>query len=397
MKKLLYRILTIFLLISLFLFNTGITAQNSIIPGAERSELYLPLLKNKSVGVVANQTSIVGDIHLVDFLLQNKINIKTIYSPEHGFRGDAGAGVQISDGIDNKTGLTVISLYGNNKKPSQQQIKGVDIMLFDLQDVGTRFYTYISTLTYVMEACAEAGIPIIILDRPNPNAHYVDGPVLQKGYESFVGMHHVPVVYGMTIGEYGLMVNGERWINPCFESAEMIKVIPVDNYDHCSIYNLPVKPSPNLQNMSAVWLYPTLCLFEGTVVSVGRGTKQPFELLAHPNIKDGDTVVTPVAIKGVSENPKLLNVKCNAYDFAGKGYDIRYNQTNYELDLDLLIKLYNEIGLKSKFFTSFFDKLAGTNQLREQIIAGYSADRIRNTWYNDIQDFLKIRNKYLIY
>lgn len=375
-----------------------ISESKNIKPGAESINSYLPLLKGKVVGVVANQTSVIDNVHLVDTLLSLKINIKCIFSPEHGFRGNASAGAHIEDGVDVKTNLPVISLYGNNKKPKQSQLKGLDIVVFDLQDVGTRFYTYISTLTYVMEACAEANIPIIVLDRPNPNAHYVDGPVLESGYESFVGMHKIPVVYGMTIGEYAKMVNGERWISPYYKNDNMLTIIPISNYSHSSIYELPVAPSPNLKNMSAIWLYPTLCFFEGTVVSVGRGTNNPFELLAHPKIKNGDTIVTPVSIKGVADNPKLKNVRCNAYNFINLGYQKRYNQkNNYYLDIDLIINLYNEVNIGKEFFTSFFDKLAGTNKLRQQIIEGKTSYQIRKSWENDINNFLKIRSKYLIY
>lgn len=372
--------------------------ENNIKPGAENVPSYLPLLKDKSVGIVANQTSIINNVHLIDSLLSLGVNIKCIFSPEHGFRGDASAGAYIADGVDIKTNLPVISLYGNNKKPTQHQLKGLDLVVFDLQDVGTRFYTYISTLTYVMEACAEADIPILVLDRPNPNAHYVDGPVLESGYESFVGMHKIPVVYGMTIGEYAKMINGEKWISPYYKDENMVTIIPISNYSHSSIYHLPVAPSPNLKNMSAIWLYPTLCFFEGTVVSVGRGTDFPFELLAHPKIKNGDTIVTPISIKGVAENPKFKNVQCNAYNFINLGYQQRYDSTNgYFLDIDLIIKLYNEINIGRDFFTSFFDKLAGTDKLKQQIIEGQTSSQIRKSWENDINNFLKIRSKYLIY
>ena len=387
--------ITHFFLFSCFFLCIPICAQNlPIIPAAERLELYINLCKSKSVGLVANQTSVVKDKHLVDVLLSEGVDIKRIFCPEHGFRGNAGAGELIADGKDDVTGLPIISLYGNNKKPSKEQLKGIDILIFDLQDVGVRFYTYISTLTYVLEACAEMNIPVIILDRPNPNAHYVDGPVLEDGFQSFVGLHHVPIVYGMTIGEYGLMVNGEKWISPYFVDKDMIKVIPVANYNHNSVYELPVAPSPNLQNMSAVWMYPSLCLFEGTCVSVGRGTDYPFELIGHPNLAKKDTVFTPRSIAHAAPNPKLKDKQCVGYNFIGKGKEWKDDN---ELNFDILISCYNELKDKEDFFIPFFDKLAGNSKLREQIKRSETMDSIRSSWQNDIEKFQLIRKKYLIY
>lgn len=386
----------IFLFSCFFLQIHVVCAQNTkIIPGAERTELYFKYCENNSVGIVSNQTSLVGNKHVVDFLLSENVNVTKIFCPEHGFRGDAGAGELISDGMDEITGLPIISLYGNNKKPTQKQLENIDIMLFDLQDVGVRFYTYISTLTYIIEACAEADIPVIILDRPNPNAHYVDGPVLKNGFESFVGMHKVPVVYGMTIGEYGLMVNGEKWISPYFADKEKLIVIPVDNYTYDSYYELPVAPSPNLQNMSAIWMYPSLCFFEGTCMSVGRGTDFPFELVGHPDIINGDTVFTPRSIANAAPNPKLKDKKCSGYNLINKGY--AWRDSIHELNLDILISCYKELKDKDKFFISFFDTLAGTSELREQIEDNETMNSIRVSWQKDIEDFMEIRSKYLIY
>lgn len=368
-----------------------------VIVGAERPELYLDKCKGKNVGVVANQTSIVNGVHLVDFLVANGVSVKAIFCPEHGFRGNAGAGEHIDDSIDPKTGIPVISLYGNHRKPTAADLKNLDLVLFDLQDVGVRFYTYISTLTYVMEACADYNVPVIILDRPNPNAHYVDGPVLKSGYESFVGLHHVPVVYGMTIGEYGLMVNGEGWLSTSSHSGKCnLTVIPIDNYTHTTIYQLPVNPSPNLQTMNAIWLYPTVCLFEGTVVSVGRGTGHPFEIVGHPELKTGDTIFTPVTIPGVVTNPKFENTPCKGYSLVNDGISMRNSGASF-IDIQLVIKLYNELKLGESFFTSYFKKLVGSDELQRQIMSGMPAEEIRSGWQPELDSFKAIRSKYLIY
>ncbi|MDL2228199.1 DUF1343 domain-containing protein [Bacteroidales bacterium OttesenSCG-928-K03] len=393
--KIVHLTYVIFLFSFLFSNTLAFSQNTTIIPGAERLELYLNDCKNKSVGIVANQTSVFQDKHLVDVLLSENIDIVKIFCPEHGFRGDAGAGELIADGKDEITGLPIISLYGNNKKPSQKQLEGIDIMLFDLQDVGVRFYTYISTLTYIIEACAEANITLIILDRPNPNAHYIDGPTLENGFESFIGMHHVPVVYGMTIGEYGLMVNGEKWITHYFNDENMLKVIPVANYSHEMIYELPVAPSPNLKNMSAIWMYPSLCFFEGTCMSLGRGTDYPFELVGHPELSNYDTTFVPRSIPHAAPNPKLKDQKCFGCNLIGQGYEWRY--TTHELNFDLLISCYKELQEKDKFFIPFFDKLAGNDRFRKQIIDNESIETIRESWQVDLDNFKKIRSKYLIY
>ena len=361
-----------------------IKAQN-IITGAERVNKYLPLITNKQVAIVGNQTSMINDIHLVDSLISYKINITKVFSPEHGFRGNEDAGALIKDDIDSTTKLPIISLYGKNKKPSIDDLKDVDIILFDIQDVGVRFYTYISTLHYVMEAAAENNVELIVLDRPNPNGHYIDGPVREEKYKSFVGMHPVPIVYGMTIGEYAQMINGEQWISQKCN----LKVIKLVGYNHDSHYDLPIKPSPNLPNSRSINLYPSLCLFEGTNISVGRGTNFPFQHFGSPYIKSNYSF-TPKSGKG-SKFPKHENKICY-------GTDLRF-QENYMSNINLvwLINCYNECPNKEDFFNSFFDKLAGNEKLRKQIYEGKEISEIINSWQKDLNKFKKIRAKYLMY
>jgi uncharacterized protein YbbC (DUF1343 family) len=361
--------------------------------GAERFSLYLPLLKNKKVAIVANQTSMVSTIHLVDTLLSLKINIVKIFAPEHGFRGEAEAGALILNGKDIKTGLPTISLYGKQKKPTQENLKDVDVILFDIQDVGVRFYTYISTLHYVMEACVENTKELIVLDRPNPNGFYVDGPVLEKEYASFVGMHSVPLVHGMTIGEYAQMINGEKWLNN--KRLCKLKVIPVKGYNHTLFYRPPVNPSPNLNSIESIYLYPSLGLFEGTKVSVGRGTYTPFSIIGYPGFSHGDFTFKPVAIKGMSENPFYQDTLCNGINLSE--FARNYLKVNKSIYLFWLIGMYESYPAKDKFFTSFFDKLAGTDTLRKQIIAGKTEGDIRKSWKMKIDNFKKIRKKYLLY
>ncbi len=361
--------------------------------GAEQTNLYLPKLKGKNVGVVANQTSIISKnngkyVHLVDSLLSLNIKINKVFSPEHGFRGRKDAGELIENNKDQKTGLPIISLYGKNKKPKNEQLKGLDIVVFDLQDVGVRFYTYISTLHYVMEACAENNIPLIILDRPNPNAHYIDGAVLEKEHKSFVGMHPVPIVYGMTIGEYGKMINGEKWLKNGVSCN--LTVIPIKNYTHKTAYKLPIKPSPNLPNSTSVNLYPSLCLFEGTNVSVGRGTNSQFQIYGSPYLEKTDFSFIPNPNEG-AKNPKHKGKTCF-------GEDLTQTQFLSKIELKWLIKAYNESSkVKVNFFNSFFTKLAGTKKLQQQIIKGLSQEEIRKSWEKDLNNFKKIRSKYLIY
>ena len=376
----------------LLLCLVGMNVVGQVVTGAERMDLYLPLLDGKRVAVCGNQTSMVGNVHLVDTLLAREVNIVKLFCPEHGFRGKAEAGAHIASGTDPKTGLPVISLYGKNKKPLPEQLKDVDVILFDLQDVGCRFYTYISTLHYVMEAAAESHrVKVVVLDRPNPNGYFVDGPVLDTNYRSFVGMHPVPVVYGMTIGEYAYMINGEDWLSGAIHCD--LAVVPLNRYTHQSRYELPVAPSPNLPNAESIYLYPSLCFFEGTDVSVGRGTDSPFQQFGFPEMAAGDCTFQPQPIAGVSENPPCKGRICR-----GQYAHDHLLDTNY-IHLEYLLVAYRNSPVPANFFTraSFFDKLAGTNKLRKQILAGKSEAEIRQSWQEPLKEFKKIRAKYLLY
>lgn len=369
-------------------------AQNLVV-GAEKYDDYFHLLANKKVAVVANQTSVVhGNQHLVDALVDKGIKVVQVFSPEHGFRGVASAGEKVADGKDSKTGLPIISLYGKNKKPSAQMLANIDVVLFDIQDVGARFYTYISTMSLVMEACAENNKTMIVLDRPNPNGHYVDGPVLEPAYSSFVGMHPVPVVHGMTVGEYALMVNYENWLKDSVRCN--LKVIVMDNYSHKSVYALPIAPSPNLPNPQSIRLYPSLCFFEATPVSVGRGTDLPFQQIGAPWFKSTfqNYSFVPKPNPG-AKHPKFENKTC--YGIALGGFADSYLIHHNKLYLFWLIEAYNNAPDKDKFFTSFFEKLAGTGKLRKQIEAGMNEKEIRASWQKDINEFKQIRKKYLLY
>ncbi|MFT5248723.1 MAG: hypothetical protein ACI93P_000438 [bacterium] len=377
-----------------------------IVLGADQVEEYLPLLKNRKIGIVANQTSVLYlknvahyengiqekidvRLHVVDYLYNQKINIQRVFAPEHGFRGKADAGEVVKDGVDTKTGLSIISLYGKNKKPSPQQLEGIEMMIFDIQDVGARFYTYISTLHYMMEACAEANIPLLILDRPNPNGHYIDGPILEKQHKSFVGMHPVPVVHGMTIGEYAQMINGESWLENGVKCD--LTVIKLKNYNHQTEYSLPIKPSPNLPNDISINLYPSLCFFEGTPLSAGRGTEMQFQIFGAPNLPMGfyPFTFTPQANEG-AKYPKFKNELC-------QGMDLRGNKKLSKLNLEWLIEAYTSTGKKKEFFSPFFTKLAGTTQLQEQIEKGYTYREIRKTWLAGLEAYDLMRGKYLLY
>lgn len=364
--------------------------------GAERTEIYLPLIQGKHVGICGNHTSMIGTTHLADSLLSLGISIEKIFCPEHGFRGEAEAGAKIESGRDRKTGLPIISLYGKNKKPTAEQVSDLDVIIFDIQDVGCRFYTYISTLHYVMEAAAEQGVEVIILDRPNPNGHYVAGPVLEAGYRSFVGMHKVPVVHGMTIGEYGRMINGEGWLAGGVKCK--LTVIDMEGYTHSTRYSLPVAPSPNLRSDAAILLYPSLCFFEGTCISVGRGTDTPFEIYGAPELSAGDTFFTPVPIKGVSENPPHKGEKCRGFSLSTFANE-ELKETHNNFTIKYLLTAYNAHPDKSKFFTNaaFFDKLAGTSKLREMIIAGKTEQEIEESWFENLRQFIVMRRQYLLY
>ena len=371
----------------------NVALQPEIKTGASRVDVYLPMLKNKHVAIVGNQTSIVGNKHLVDTLISLGIKIDKIFCPEHGFRGQSEAGAVVASTRDSITKIPVVSLYGNNKKPTAEQLKGIEIVVFDLQDVGVRFYTYISTLHYVMEACAEQKIPLMVLDRPNPNGYFVDGPVLKTDCKSFVGMHPVPIAYGMTIGEYAKMINGEKWLNNGVQCS--LTVIPLIDYLHSYRYKLPVAPSPNLTTMNAVYLYPSLCLFEGTPISIGRGTPTPFEVVGHPMLKDPFFSFTPRAIAGKSENPPCKDQVCNGYNLS-EFSDMVLKNTN-EIHLFWLIDIYRQYPDKKNFFTPFFDKLAGDKSLKEMIIAGKSEEIIKKSWQPELNTFKQIRKKYLLY
>ena len=369
------------------LIATVSLAQN-IKTGAENYEKYLPLLKGKNVGIVTNQTSIVDEkTHLVDFLLAKNVKIKTIFAPEHGFRGKADAGEHVNDEIDAKTGLQIVSLYGKNSKPKPEQLQGIDVVVFDIQDVGSRFYTFISTLHIVMEACAENNVPIIVLDRPNPVGSIVDGPILEKEFSSFVGMDVIPILHGMTFGEYAKMLNGEKWLENGVQCK--LTVIECKNYKREMPYHLPVKPSPNLPNDQSINLYASLCLFEGTNVSMGRGTETQFQIYGSPYLPKSDFVFTPKPNFGAKE-PTYNGVLCYGEDLT------QYPKLD-KIELKWLIKAYNTTSDKSRFFNKFFTRLAGTKKLQEQIEAGVSEEEIRNSWKEGLENFKKMRAKYLIY
>lgn len=365
-----------------------INPNNSIKTGADNYEKYLPIIKNKKTAIVTNQTGILSNkIHLVDFLLEKNVAIQTIFAPEHGFRGTADAGEHVVDSKDKKTGLPIVSLYGDNKKPNAEQLKGIEIMIFDLQDVGVRFYTYISTLHYVIEACAENNIQLLILDRPNPNGNIVDGPVLETEFSSFVGMHPIPMLHGMTIGEYAQMINGQKWLKNKVQCK--LTVIPCSNYNRDMPYSLLVKPSPNLPNDQSINLYASLCLFEGTNVSVGRGTEKQFQIYGSPYMKKGKFSFIPKPNFG-AKNPLHNGKTCY-------GKDLSNIKKIKQLELKWLLNAYQETADKTTFFNAFFTKLAGTKKLQKQIETGVSENDIRKTWTADLNDFKEMRNQYLLY
>ncbi len=359
--------------------------------GIDRLHLFLDSLKDYRIAVVGNQTSMVGNVHLVDTLLALKLNVLKVFAPEHGFRGDGDAGEKIHSTTDEKTGLPIISLYGQNKKPQRDQLSDIDIVIYDIQDVGVRFYTYISTLHYVMEACAENKKQLVVLDRPNPNGHYVDGPVREPEFRSFIGMHPVPIVYGMTIGEYAMMINGENWLDDNLKCK--LWVIPCKNYTHKTKYVLPVPPSPNLRSEEAISFYPSLCLFEATTISVGRGTNRPFEVYGHPNFPKESFSFTPIAQLG-AKNPMYENRLCHGIDLHGT-----MTKRKYEINLTYLINAKELLGDSMPFIdqVSFFNRLAGTAKLKDQIYAGWTSKEIRETWKPGLEEFKKIRSKYLLY
>ncbi|KAA5537007.1 DUF1343 domain-containing protein [Taibaiella lutea] len=385
-------ILILILSFGLSLQSSAQTSSADILTGADRTKEYLPLLKGKRVVLIVNQTSEINGTLLPDTLLKLGINVVKIFSPEHGFRGNADAGAHVKNGIDAQTGLQVISLYGDNKKPKAEQLKDIDILVYDLQDVGARFYTYISTLQYAMEACGEQGKPIIVLDRPNPLGFIIDGPVLEKSNQSFVGMQSIPVVYGMTAGEYAKMLIGEKRLS---SKAPKLTVIPCDNYTHKSLYELPVSPSPNLKNMTAIYLYPSLCFFEGTVVSIGRGTTMPFQQFGNPMLKSYSYKFMPQSMTGATD-PPLKNQDCYGKLIADNTKDA-LSAIDGKIQIKWLLEAYNNYPDKEKFFNNFFIKLAGTDKLQKQIQQGFSEDEIRKGWEPDLTKFKVIRKKYLLY
>ena len=382
----------IFLFISILTLANVLNAK-TIVPGANRTDQYLSLIKGKRVGLVINQTSTIGNTHLLDTLISLGINVQVVFAPEHGFRGTADAGEHINNGVDVNTNTPIVSLYGDNKKPKKEQLKNIDIILFDIQDVGVRFYTYISTLQYVMEACAESNKKLIVLDRPNPNGHYIDGPVLDTQYRTFVGMQPIPVVYGMTMGEYAKMLNGEHWLSNNLSCN--LSVITCLNYDHTSFYTLPIKPSPNLPNMEAIYLYPSLCFFEGTdKVSLGRGTALPFQVYGSNDFPSTLSYsFQPKSMDG-AKNPPLMDKQCFGYNLSTITLDSLRKQ---KFSLRYLLNAYQLTKNKNTFFNSFFTKLAGNQTLASQIQKGMSESDIRTSWKPKLSKFKVIRKKYLLY
>ncbi len=358
--------------------------------GCQKFEEYLPLLADKQVGLLVNHTSMVESTHLVDTLLARGIAVKTIFAPEHGFRGKADAGELIDNNVDAKTGLPITSLYGKHKKPTSDDLRGLDVVIFDIQDVGVRFYTYISSMHYMMEACAENNVKMLVLDRPNPNGDYFDGPVLQKGFTSFVGMHPIPVVHGLTVGELALMINKEGWLNDSLRCD--LSVIKMDNYEHSMAYSLPVKPSPNLPNDLSVRLYPSLCFFEATEVSIGRGTYMPFQVIGYPDSTLGDFTFTPVAIEGMSKQPPQQDKLCY-------GVDLRQEALTHTFSLKYVIDFYNNMGRSEDFISRrrWFNLLAGNDTLIEKIEKGWTEEQIRDSWQSELAAYSQLRNNYLLY
>jgi len=374
-----------------FFFILGCNAtvdENKLVLGAERIDTYLSKIEGKNVGLLINHTSRVGDEHLVDFLLNKGIDVKKIFAPEHGFRGDADAGELVDDKLDPKTGIPVVSLYGKNKKPSSEALSGLDVVIFDIQDVGVRFYTYISSMHYMMDACTENDVKMMIFDRPNPNGHYVDGPILDPEFKSFVGMHPIPIVHGLTVGELAKMINGENWLSGGLKCD--LEVIAMENYIHVDPYSLSVKPSPNLPNDQSIKLYPSTCFFEGTKMSIGRGTHFPFQVIGYPDERFGEFSFTPESIDGMAKHPKLEGQRCF-------GVDLRKVDLADKLDLKYVIDFYNKWEGEEFFFTKYFDTLAGTDKLRKQIEDGLTMEEIRKSWQPGLEKYKELRNKYLIY
>jgi uncharacterized protein YbbC (DUF1343 family) len=389
------RILLLFIFIAMASTSKAQFATD-IITGAEQTEEYLPLLKNKKIALVVNPTSLISNTHLVDSLLKLSINITKVFAPEHGYKGTADAGEHLINDRDKKSNLEIISLYGHHKKPTNMDLQNVDIIVFDIQDVGVRFYTYISTLHYVMQAAAENNKTVLILDRPNPNGNYIDGPILQKKYTSFVGMHPVPVVHGLTIAEYAKMINGENWLSDKPEKMVQCKleIVKCKNYNHNKFYKLPIKPSPNLPNMISVYLYPSVCFFEGTNISLGRGTDKPFQQFGHPSFTNFQYSFTPQSMEG-AKSPPCINQKCFGMDLSNLLEDSL--QKSAFINIDYLLKAYKNYPDKSHFFTPFFSSLAGTNQLQQQIEEGLTPAQIKKSWHAGLKKYKTTQAKYRLY
>ncbi len=385
------RVKKVLFIAALLFFSFNLPAQ-TVKAGAELTGAYLPLIRGKRVAVMTNQTGRVGDEHLVDLLIRNNVDLVGIFSPEHGFRGTADAGEHVASSMDEKTGVPVWSLYGGGGgKPSADKMRMFDVLLFDLQDVGLRFYTYYASMARLMDACAEHNKKMIVLDRPNPNGFYVDGPILDMKHKSGVGWLPIPVVHGMTLGELTLMINGEKWL-PQGRICD-VTVIPCENYTHQTKYELPVAPSPNLPNTQSIYLYPSTCLFEGTVMSLGRGTSFPFQAYGHPNFKGSGFSFTPRSVPG-AKNPPLLNRKCYGVDLRNVSYEQIWE---YGFDLSYVIDAYKNLKMGDKFFTNFFEKLVGVDYIRQDIIAGKSAREIKEKWFCDVLRFKQQRRPYLLY
>lgn len=382
--------ITGFIFLTLLAFSCSASPPSGLKTGAEQPEKYLPILNEKKVGLVVNHTSLKENLHLVDFLLEEGIEVEKIFAPEHGFRGDASAGETIKDGVDEQTGIQVISLYGETRKPKPEHLEGLDIVVFDIQDVGCRFYTYISTMHLVMEACAENEKPMMVLDRPNPNGDYIAGPMREPGFESFVGMDPIPLVHGCTVGELAQMINGERWLEAPRKCE--LTVIPVENYSHSMQYSLPVQPSPNLPNDLAVRLYPSLCFFEATSVSIGRGTNFPFQVIGGPKPQLGDFTFTPRSIPGVAVNPLNEGEKCY-------GVDLRELDEVPQFTLKYFLEFYSSYENEEDFLTRerWLNLLAGTDELIRQIRDGFSEKEITESWQPQLKNFKVMRTKYLLY
>ncbi|MCU4164052.1 exo-beta-N-acetylmuramidase NamZ family protein [Carboxylicivirga caseinilyticus] len=383
--------LLLFSLLAIFISSCSAQTEKSrIILGAEQFESYLPLLKDKKVGLLVNHTSLVNSTHLLDTLLALNIDVQKVFAPEHGFRGNADAGELIKSDVDIKTGIPIVSMYGKSKKPSKETMAGLDAVVFDIQDVGVRFYTYVSSMHYMMEACAENNVQLIVLDRPNPNGDYFDGPVLQKKFQSFVGMHPIPVVHGLTVGELAKMINDEYWLKDSLKTS--LTVIPMQHYSHDTFYSLPVKPSPNLPNDISIRLYPSLCFFEATTISVGRGTYMPFQVIGYPDSCMGDFTFTPVSIEGMSKYPSQQNQLCY-------GIDLRQEPLSHMFTLKYFVDFMNKCVPSDTLIdrVRWFNLLAGNDMLLKKIKDGWSEEQIKESWHDELNNYAILRQKYLLY